>query len=65
MATFTAYHVTSAEGMSEHMTLEAATMHFLKVNGPAMLTKDVYKNDICNPCCAGYKLVSSEELRKK
>lgn len=34
MATFTAYHVTSAEGMSEHMTLEAATMHFLKVSGP-------------------------------
>ena len=65
MTTFTAYHVTSADGMSEHMTLEAATMHFLKVSAPAVLTKEIYKNNIYNHYYAGYSLVSSEELRKK
>lgn len=65
MTTFTSYHVATAEGKSEHMTLEAATMRFNHVSGPATLTADIYKNNICDPCCSGYTLVSSETLRKK
>lgn len=65
MTTFTCFHVTSAESKSEHMTLEAATMRFNHVSGPATLTVDIYKNNICDPCCSGYTLVSSETLRKK